>query len=183
MQVLLLLHEVPFELTCLLLFVFPNFLPKLNQLLAFCFSGWFYSYLGMVSPSGWAQVHSRSSRAFGEWAEIWAEELWREAAVPDSPALRCSVAINNWDLPPSVLQILQPGPELPGWGKGLRYLSFVRVFPLKKDVLNVLKLSLCTCGTRLESLWDLSLFFCIFSVSLQYRAVFPNCCLHLNQLE
>lgn len=37
MQVLLLLHEVPFEMTCLLLFAFPNFLPKLKQFLALCF--------------------------------------------------------------------------------------------------------------------------------------------------
>lgn len=156
MQVLLLLHEVPFEMTCLLLFAFPNFLPKLKtpscSLLLFCAApvggfvhilGWFFQVAehrctaGAVKPL--ESEHSLEQRSCGE------------AAVP-AP----SVTIINWDLPPSVLQILQPGPELPvlEWGLG---------FPLTQGCVECFK-------ALSVHIWDLSSFFLPI-------------CLHLNQLE
>lgn len=128
MQVLLLLHEVPLEMTCLLLFVFSNFLPKLKQLLALYFC---------LLPLLWAVLFLFWD-GFSKWLSTGAQQEHSEhrleqrscgekhlPLIPQCWGAQWPVAIINWDLPPSVLQILQPGPELPVlvWGLG---------FPLTK---------------------------------------------------
>lgn len=174
MQELLLLHEVPFEMTCLLLFVFSNFLPKLKRLLALCFC--FVLLLWVVLFIFWD--------GFSKWLSTGAQQqhqsLWRLNTDLSRGAVERSIC--PWF--PSTEVLSDQWPLLiwishplccKSFSLALSYLSYcgVWVFPLQKDVLHDLKPSLWTCAISLESLLDLSS--CFFAFSLCHCSIQQFC--------